>query len=267
MRPESALRLLAWNCCRGPLATKLAAINALAVDLAVVPECPRLPDIPGSTLWFGANRHGGLGVIAKPPWRIAPLGSWVTPPQWLRPMRVTGPLSFLLWAVWACNDGSQRYVRGIHRALDLSAHWFERGPVVFLGDFNSHSLWDRNHPRDRNHSALVRRLEALGLASSYHYYHAEPHGSETVPTFFEYRHQHRPYHIDYCFLPASWAPWISSVTVGAHDNWSARSDHMPLLTVVEPPSGQPPPEADTFRPSVFQDRRHPPVDPGLARSG
>jgi len=143
-------------------------------------------------------------------------------------------VSFVLWAVWACPDPRHRYVRGIHRALDLSAHLFATGPVVILGDFNSHSLWDHHHPSDRNHSALVGRLHRFGLTSSYHYYFGESHGSETAPTFFEYRHRHRPYHIDYCFLPTTWTRWIRSVTLGAHDDWSRRSDHMPLLTTLAP---------------------------------
>jgi endonuclease/exonuclease/phosphatase family metal-dependent hydrolase len=118
--------------------------------------------------------------------------------------------------------------------LDVSRHLFEAGPNVMLGDFNSHSLWDKNYPKEENHSALLQRLEALGLTSAYHHYHAEPHGSETRPTFFEYRHQHRPYHIDYCFLPKPWARWIDSVTVGTHADWVTRSDHMPVITALTP---------------------------------
>jgi len=220
----------------GPLATKLTALKALDPDLAVIPECPQLPRDPGSTIWFGANRHKGLGVIAKHPWRIAAVEACGRLPRWVRPVRVAGPCSFLLWAVWAC-DGPHRYVRGIHRALDLKPHLFEAGPSVMLGDFNSHSLWDQNYPTDENHSALLRRLETLGLTSSYHHYYSEPHGSESRPTFFEYRHQHRPYHIDYCFLPTLWVHWIDSVTVGSHADWATRSDHMPLVTALAPAVG------------------------------
>lgn len=230
--PEPSLRLLAWNCCRGPLASKLAAIEELQPDIAVIPECPQLPEEPGATLWFGTSRRAGLGILAKPPWQITQLRSFITPPPWLRPVRVSGPVSFILWAVWACPDPHHRYVRGIHRALDLSAHLFEAGPVVMLGDFNSHSFWDHQHPKDRNHSALVGRLHTLGLTSSYHFYRSEPHGSETSPTFFEYRHSHRPYHIDYCFVPTDWTSRISSVTLGTHAEWSRQSDHMPLLTTI-----------------------------------
>jgi Endonuclease/Exonuclease/phosphatase family len=228
------VRLLAWNCCSGPLSTKLEAIDGFGADLAVIPECPRLADEPGRTLWFGANPHKGLGVIARAPWRVLPAPLALRLPHWVRPVRVLGPISFLLWAVWACGDRPHRYVRGLHRTLDLRKRMLAEGPNVFLGDFNSHSLWDANHPKDRNHSALVRRLEALGLISSYHVYHAEAHGTETRPTFFEYRHRHRPYHIDYCFFPASWSSRLKAVTLGEHATWARRSDHMPLVTTFAP---------------------------------
>jgi hypothetical protein len=224
------VRLLTWNCCSGPLRTKLEAIEEFRADLAVIPECPRLVDTPGRTLWFGANQHRGLGVIARPPWRIdaAPLARRL--PRWVRPVQVTGPVSFLLWAVWACGHRPHRYVRGLHRTLDLRKRMLSEGPSVLLGDFNSHSLWDDEHPKDRNHTALVQRLGDFGLVSSYHTYYGEPHGRESRPTFFEYRHRHRPYHIDYCFFPASWIPRLDSVTLGEHSSWARRSDHMPLLT-------------------------------------
>ena len=38
-------------------------------------------------------------------------------------------------------------------------------------------------------------------------------GRETRPTFFLYRHQRRPYHIDYCFLPTRYLGRIRDVTV------------------------------------------------------
>jgi endonuclease/exonuclease/phosphatase family protein len=224
------VRLLAWNCCSGPLSNKLAAVEELRPDLAVLPECPKLAEEPGRILWFGANRHKGLAIIARPPWRIDPAPLSRRLPRWVRPVRVEGPCPFLLWAVWACGDRPHRYVRGIHRTLDLRKHMLVDRPNVLLGDFNSHSLWDPQYPRDRNHSALVRRLGALGLVSSYHAFYAEAHGLESRPTFFEYRHRHRPYHIDYCFFPASWLPRLESVTLGEHAAWARRSDHMPLLT-------------------------------------
>ncbi|MEO8140566.1 MAG: endonuclease/exonuclease/phosphatase family protein [Gemmatimonadota bacterium] len=228
------VRLVAWNCCGGPLERKLAALETLAPDIAVIPECPRLPPSRGRIFWIGSNPRKGLGVVARPPWRIYRATSRRDLPSYIYPLRVSGPESFLLWAVWACNIGADRYVRGMHRAVDSSRRLFRSAPSVMLGDFNSNSIWDHEHPPDRSHSALVQKLAALGLASSYHALHGEPHGAESRPTFFEYRHAHRPYHIDYCFLPASWSSRIAGVALGSHAEWAQQSDHMPIIVDLAP---------------------------------
>jgi endonuclease/exonuclease/phosphatase family metal-dependent hydrolase len=231
---EFTVRLIAWNCCSGPLERKLAALEALEPDIAVIPECPRLPASRHATFWVGANRHKGLGVFAKPPWRIRPATRRSDLPRYVAPLRVTGPETFTLWAVWACHNGADRYVRGMHRAVDQCRRLFRRAPTVMLGDFNSNSIWDHENPPDRCHGALVEKLSGLGLISSYHAYYGETQGAETRPTFFEYRHQGRPYHIDYCFIPTSWTERISAVTLGAHAEWARRSDHMPLVVELAP---------------------------------
>jgi hypothetical protein len=218
----------------GPLERKLAALDFLAPDIAVLPECPRLPPSPGSTFWIGSNPHKGLGVIARPPWRITSATRRHDLPRYVHALRVSGPESFLLWAVWACNHGADRYVRGTHRAVDSSRRRLGVGPNVMLGDFNSNAIWDREHPADRSHSGLVDKLDKLGLTSSYHAHFREQQGAESRPTFFEYRHAHRPYHIDYCFLPAAWVGRITSVVVGVHAEWAEHSDHMPLVVDLAP---------------------------------
>ncbi len=228
------MRLVAWNCCSGPLERKLEALRLLDPDIAVIPECPRLPRRAGSTWWIGSNPHKGLGVIAKAPWRITRVTRRSDLPHYIAPLRVTGPEAFTLWAVWACHVGADRYVRGTHRAVDSSRRLFGSGPSVMLGDFNSNAIWDHEHPADRSHSALVRKLETFGLTSAYHTFHGEAHGAETQPTFFEYRHAHRPYHLDFCFLPTAWSGRVTRVEVGRHAEWAGRSDHMPLVVDVSP---------------------------------
>jgi hypothetical protein len=76
----------------------------------------------------------------------------------------------------------------------------------------------------------------MGLVSAYHSRYAEAQGRETRPTFFLYRHQQRPYHIDYCFLPTTWLSRIRDVTVGDHAAWASKSDHMPLTVDLGQPA-------------------------------
>ena len=234
------MRLVAWNCCAGPLERKLAALGTLDADLAVIPECPRAPIDGEASAWIGSNPRKGLGVFARSPWRIAPLQAPDDLPRFVQPLQVSGPDRFLLLAVWAMSDGADRYVRGMHRAVDLLAPLLQAQPTVMLGDFNSNTIWDHEHPRDRSHSALVGKLHALGLTSSYHARHGEAHGAETRATFFEYRHAHRPYHIDYCFVPLQWARRLAAVTVGSHAQWARWSDHMPVIADILPPRAGPP---------------------------
>jgi hypothetical protein len=53
----------------------------------------------------------------------------------------------------------------------------------------------------RNHTAVVRLFEGHGLISAYHTRHKEKQGAETRPTYYFYRHQDKPFHIDYVLVP------------------------------------------------------------------
>lgn len=145
---------------------------------------------------------------------------------------VEGPVSFLLLAVWMKGIGPDRYVRGMHRAINECRALIERHPTVILGDLNSNSIWDHEHPADRNHSALVAELTSLGLVSTYHHARGEAHGAESEPTFYFYRRQQIPYHLDYCFIPARWASRLTQVEVGAWHDWHALSDHVPITATI-----------------------------------
>jgi hypothetical protein len=230
------MRLATWNCCAGRLGEKLAALDTLAADIAVVPELPR-PEIPAdstSAFWLGIDDKKGLGVLARPPWRIQPIDTPVPLPRFFQPLQVTGPEEFLLWAVWPMDDRPDRYVRGTHRAIDDCRYLFNGTPAVMLGDFNSNAIWDHEHPAERSHSGLVRKLSGLGLTSAYHAHFREEQGKESRPTYFQYRHEDQPYHIDYCFVPTAWADRITAVTVGGHAVWKRWSDHMPVVVELGP---------------------------------
>ena len=218
----------------GPLSRKGPALAALAADIAVVPESPRLPSIDDRNLWFGDNRNKGLAVYAGQAFTLAPVDGLPELPRYVVPIQVSGPMSFLLLAVWMQADGADKYVRGLNRAVDLCRSAIAAQPTVVMGDFNANAIWDQGHPADSNHSALVRRLTSLGLVSAYHSYHGEEQGAESHPTFF-FRHSVKaPFHIDYCFVPTEWRAGIKDVRVGEFAEWRPFSDHMPLICDVSP---------------------------------
>ena len=223
------MRLVTWNCRGGPYRVKARALQKLGFDIAVVPESPEPDRMSESTLWFGDVPNRGLLVAASPAYQL----SHVTIdglPRYVVPVEVRGPEHFLLFAVWAMqNDREDRYVRGVVRAVDRSAPLIAAQPTVLLGDFNSNTRWDRTFARKANHSALVTRLRELGCVSAYHEFHAEEHGAESRPTYFQYNHSDKPYHLDYCFLPQPWCRRIRRVAVGSHDQWRAWSDHRPVI--------------------------------------
>lgn len=223
------MRVVTWNCCRGPLASKLAALDTLQADIAVLQECPRPPAQSSQLLWFGDNPRQGLAVIARRAFRLRRLRAIAGAPRHIAPVAVTGPMPFPLFAVWAMNDRPHHYVRGVVRMVALCRARLRRTPGLLLGDLNSNAMWDRKDPASLNHSALVRDLAALGMHSCYHVVTGEAHGAESRPTFHLHRNRQRPYHIDYCFAPRAWIAAATTVTVGTHEDWSMHSDHMPLI--------------------------------------
>ncbi|MEQ1936285.1 MAG: endonuclease/exonuclease/phosphatase family protein, partial [Fimbriimonadaceae bacterium] len=183
-------------------------------------------------LWFGDNPRRGLGVFTQLPTEVIEMEL----PRYVVPIQVEGPTPFLLIAVWAMPDKGDRYIRGVVRAMELCRHLIEGQPTVVLGDLNTNAIWNHQNPADRNHTALVQNLDVLGLCSAYHAHRDELHGEEKEPTFYLYRHENRPYHLDYCFLPNTWT--VKSLSVGSLSEWKHLSDHVPLIVETEP--GNPP---------------------------
>jgi hypothetical protein len=228
------LRLVAWNCDRG-FATKSERLDSLAWDVAVVSECsPRDADSYAGQagielVWDGAG-YKGLAVFARPPFRLTLDADYEPRLELVLPMRVGGPVPFNLLAAWTKKirlDGRDaRYVRLLHLALDRYQRFIEERPTVLMGDLNSNSVFDREHPAS-SHTLLVDRLSRLGLRSAYHHCCGELHGAESMATHYFLRKRERPFHIDYCFIPEAWLN-EARVDVGMYKDWVPTSDHVPL---------------------------------------
>ena len=226
------MRLVTWNCRSGPFDAKLRVLRKLRFDIAVVPESRRPAADQGSFLWVGDLESRGLLIASAPAYQLRPVPTKKLP-NYVVPVEVTGPENFLLFAVWAMqNTRTNRYVRGVVRAIDKCRSLLSSQPTVLMGDFNSNTRWDREHPRKANHSTLVARLRELGCVSAYHHFHREEHGGESKPTYFQYNHSDKPYHLDYCFVPTSWTDRIERVVVGTHRQWHSWSDHRPVVVEV-----------------------------------
>lgn len=221
------IRLVTWNCCRGDYLKKRDAISELAPDLAIVQEAKKgnLAEFPD--LWHGPALNNGLAVITGPgvDAKIAPLDESVL---WsIIPLKISGIMKFHLLGVWTRQE--QGYMNSLKRALNTYRNFITAAPTVVMGDFNCSVKWDNS---SAGFSPLAELLETdFGLKSAYHSFFGEKYGEESKPTLYFRWNVSDPFHIDYCFVPASWN--VTSVDVGSYEKWSSLSDHRPLITEVE----------------------------------
>jgi endonuclease/exonuclease/phosphatase family metal-dependent hydrolase len=149
----------------------------------------------------------------------------------MTPVSVAGRTPFTILNVWA--KPKPAYVRHILKTLDLHAEALRAGPVVILGDFNSSP--SINGKQRCEFSGLAGRLrEEFGLVSAYHQFHGLELGDpREVPTYYHWPLEHKPFHIDYCFVPLAWANRVTNARVCSGRPWSTLSDHQPVLVDVD----------------------------------
>jgi exonuclease III len=208
-------------------------------DILIVQECEHPdklkfnigPFKPSDILWFGTNQNKGLGIFSYSNFKFKLLDIHNPEIKTVIPIEVTGrSFDFTLFAIWANNPGDRdgQYVEQVWKALHHYDTQLNSKQTILIGDFNSNTIWDRKH-RAGNHSNVVKLLEEKGIFSSYHLHHNQIQGREEHPTLYMYRHKDKPYHIDYCFVPADISKKIKSVEVGSCDFWMQYSDHVPLI--------------------------------------
>jgi len=232
------MKIITWNC-NMAFRKKAALLMAEQPDILVIPECEseermRFADntsVPSGMVWHGNNPHKGLGVFAFNGYQLTLLDCHNPEFKHILPIAVTGgAVDFLLFAIWANNpeDKDGPYVTQLWKAL----HYYDdllrnSKSTMFIGDFNSNSVWDKPR-REGNHTALVALLEEQNIYSTYHLYYQQLQGKEAHPTFYLYRHQDKPYHLDYCFASTDFIQKMKTVTVGTYEDWYKYSDHQPL---------------------------------------
>ncbi|MDR6940666.1 endonuclease/exonuclease/phosphatase family protein [Mucilaginibacter pocheonensis] len=232
------MKIITWNC-NMAFRKKASVILAYKPDILIVPEC-ECPDrlnfghesqTPTDILWFGTNQHKGLAIFSYSDYRFKVLDNHNQQLRMIIPVYVTnGLFDFNLFAIWANNpaDPDGQYVEQVWKAIHHYDDLILSRQTILIGDFNSNTIWDRQH-RKSNHSSLVQRLEEKGIYSSYHLHYKQVQGQEQHSTFYLYRHKDKPYHLDYCFMSADIAERLTSVEVGDYDYWMKYSDHVPLI--------------------------------------
>jgi exodeoxyribonuclease-3 len=208
-------------------------------DILIIQECECLEKLifqtttqkPTDMLWFGNNQHKGLAIFSYGDLKLKALEVHNKELQMIVPISVTGGgFDFNLFAVWAYNptDPDGTYVEQVWKAIHHYDDLLSFKPTILAGDFNSNTIWDRKR-RAGNHTNVVKCLADKGIHSAYHLHHQQNQGKEQHPTFYLYRHQNKPYHLDYCFVSEAIAENISAVEIGDHETWCRYSDHVPLM--------------------------------------
>ena len=138
------------------------------------------------------------------------------------------------YAIWANNpnDPDGQYTEQVRKAIGYYDQQMTNQQTILIGDFNSNAIWDRKY-KSGNHSNVVKMLEEKRIYSAYHLHHRQTQGEEMHPTLYMYRHNDKPYHIDYCFVSQDFAGKIQSVEIGDFDYWTQYSDHVPLIVTFD----------------------------------
>lgn len=236
------MRIITWNC-NMAFRKKADLILKFKPDILVVPECEHPDKIifkdetlkPKSMLWGGANPNKGIGIFSFGNYHCELLEIHNPDFKNILPIKVSnGKNEFTLFAIWANNpkDKDGVYVTQIWKAVHYYDELLSNSNTILVGDFNSNTIWDKPK-RIGNHSHLVNKLKEKGISSCYHEFYKQEQGKEAHPTLFMYRHEDKPYHIDYCFASYDFMKKLKNVEVGNYKDWSSYSDHKPLIVDFE----------------------------------
>src|SRR5258708_7885459 len=112
------MNIVTWNCNRGKFVNNAPLLDSLAPDIAVIQECARPPEESESCLWFGDNPNQGIAIQSANGFTIARILEIEDVPKFFIPIAVSGPIEFILFAVWSKNDQTHMYIRGIVKAVE-----------------------------------------------------------------------------------------------------------------------------------------------------
>jgi len=224
------MRIVGWNS-QGGGRSKYSHLEALAPDVAVVPEYGKLPlaaphEVVGENRFVGFGTEGdrGIGVVAGPEWSLAPVDLAPLSGEVLGAVEVRGEAEVNVLAVWACLSGNPKQ----HPVVEAAAawtDWIRSAPTVVIGDFNTGHHWTKARGCDA-HQPVVDALGALGLSPIC----CSSHGQDGPTTHWHARSKGR-FHIDHAFV--STGVRVQGWGVGLGDTWRSRSDHAPLVLDVE----------------------------------
>ena len=101
--------------------------------------------IESDPVWIGSKATKGLAVFAFNGYRATLSQNFSLNLRYIAPIRISGPISFNLLAVWAQNASAgtirKHQLGPLRRALTRYREFLSNGPAVIAGDFNSNVIW------------------------------------------------------------------------------------------------------------------------------
>ncbi len=233
------MKIISWNC-QGAFRKKAKFILDKNPEVIIIQECEHLEKLetekilglPENRLWFGDNKHKGLGIFANENILLRVDENYRSDLKYIVPIVLTSidkESECLIIAIWANNkeDKDGQYVEQVWKAINHYEKLLNIERVILIGDFNSNTIWDRPK-RNGNHSDVVQKLASHKIESLYHKKFKQVQGKEKHPTFLLQKNKNKPYHIDYCFASEYLTERIKSFQIGQFEEWLAYSDHVPI---------------------------------------
>jgi len=132
--------------------------------------------------------------------------------------------SLMILAVWPHG----KYVEEMMDFLMLNETLITKD-LIIIGDTNSTSVLNHQHPKEKNHDAMVEWLQGKGLVDAYNYVTGEAQGEETIPTFYWWRREDKPFHLDRAYVSPDRLKDFTLPPLPEHKDWLQYSDHMPIV--------------------------------------
>ena len=158
---SDAMKIVTWNC-NGAFRRKFHEIIQLKADIYVIQECENPERTSGeyrkwaqNYLWAGETEGRGPGIFASSSMEIRRLNWDDNGLQLFLPVAVNN--WFNLVGVWTkqANSPTFRYIGQLWKYLGLYKQKMVTSHTVICGDLNSNKIWDLDHDRRWNHSAVV----------------------------------------------------------------------------------------------------------------
>jgi len=230
------MKIVSWNC-NGKFREKWRTLfDAFPdADIFIVDECED-PDFYNDSEYrniFAKGFHAGT-----PDYFMKGIGVFSLNGHHLQRMKCkySHPLMMLGYAPFKVDNCQKilavwphgKYVEEMMDFLALNESLITKD-LVIIGDTNSNSMFNRVHPKEKNHDAMVAWLQQKGLVDAYNHLTGEEEGKETMPTFYQWRHEDQPFHLDRAFVSPQRLKSFSIIPKQEHSEWLKISDHMPIV--------------------------------------